>query len=121
MGGAIVLNMARAGEDLAAVVSFHGILETGGPPVQAGVIKGRVLALNGDNDAFVPKEQIDAFKKEMADAKVDAATVVYPGVKHGFTNPNAAKYGMPELAYNAEAAKSSWDAMLKLFKTSFGA
>ncbi len=117
LGGAIVLNMARAGEDLKAVVSFHGILESGAPPAQPGAIKGRVLALAGDSDPFVPMTQVDAFRKEMADAKVNADIVVYPGTKHGFTNPNAAKYGMPELAYNAAVAKQAWDAMLKLFKT----
>jgi dienelactone hydrolase len=119
MGGAIVLNMARAGEDLKAIVSFHGILATQ-TPAKPGAIKGRVLALTGDSDPFVPKEQVDAFRKEMADAGVKADIVVYPHTKHAFTNPNAAKYGMPELAYNATAAKESWDAMLKLFKEVFG-
>jgi len=119
MGGAIVLNMARAGEDLAAIVSFHGTLATQAP-AQKGVIKGRVLALTGDSDPFVPKEQVDGFRKEMADAGVKADIVVYPGAKHAFTNPTAAKYGMPELAYNASAAKESWAAMLKLFKEVFG-
>jgi dienelactone hydrolase len=119
MGGAVVLNMARAGEDLKAIVSFHGILATQ-TPAKPGAIKGRVLALAGDSDPFVPKEQVDAFRKEMADAGVKADIVVYPGAKHAFTNANAAKYGMPELAYNATAAKESWDAMLKLFKQVFG-
>jgi dienelactone hydrolase len=119
MGGAVVLNMARAGEALKAVVSFHGILATQAP-ARTGAIKGRVLALTGDADPFVPTAQVDAFRKEMADAGVKADVVVYPGgVKHAFTNPNAAKYGMPELAYNATAAKESWDAMLKLFKEVF--
>src|SRR5689334_3599924 len=44
MGGAVVLNMARAGEDLKAIVSFHGILATQ-TPAKPGAIKGRVLAL----------------------------------------------------------------------------
>jgi len=119
MGGAVVLNMARAGEDLKAIVSFHGILAAQ-TPAKPGAIKGRVLALAGDADPFVPKEQVDGFRKEMADAGVKADIVVYPGAKHAFTNANAAKYGMPELAYNAAAAKESWDAMLKLFKQVFG-
>jgi dienelactone hydrolase len=115
MGGAVVLNMARAGEDLKAVVSFHGILQTQAP-AEKGKVKARVLALAGDSDSFVPMEQVEAFKKEMAAADVKSDVVVYKNTKHGFTNPDAAKYGMPQLAYNATAAKESWDAMLKLFK-----
>jgi dienelactone hydrolase len=119
MGGAIALNMARAGEDLAAVVSFHGLLQTQ-TPARPGAIKGRILVLAGDADPFVPKEQIDAFRKEMADAGAKADVVVFPGAKHAFTNPNAAKYGMPELAYNAAAAKASWADAMKLLKEVFG-
>src|SRR5439155_437019 len=46
--------------------------------------------------------------------------VMYPGAKHGFTNPDAAKYGMPQLAYDAAADRQSWAAMLKLFREVFG-
>src|SRR5690606_35926947 len=42
MGGEIVLEMARSGEQLALVVSFHGLLGT--PlPAKKGVIKARLL------------------------------------------------------------------------------
>jgi len=42
--------------------------------------------------------------------------ITYPGAKHSFTNPDAGQAGMDALAYNADAAKKSWDAMLKMFK-----
>jgi len=44
---------------------------------------------------------------------------VYPGAKHGFTNPDAATYGMPQLAYDAAADRESWAAMLQLFREIF--
>src|SRR6185312_3867378 len=44
-GGGVVLNMARAGADL-AVVSFHGSLGTQ-TPAQPGKVKARVLVLAG--------------------------------------------------------------------------
>src|SRR5437667_222013 len=34
--------------------------------------------------------------------------------------PDAAKYGMPQLAYDAAADRQSWAAMLKLFREVFG-
>jgi dienelactone hydrolase len=114
-GGAVVLNMARAGADLGAVVSFHGMLATS-TPAQLGKVKARVLVLAGGADPFVPPEQVEAFKKEMEVARARAEVVVYPGTKHGFTNPEAGSYGMDALAYNAEADRESWAAMLKLFR-----
>ncbi len=115
-GGAVVLGMARAGADLAAVVTFHGALATQ-TPAQPGKVKARVLVLTGGADPFVPPEQVEAFKKEMQAAGADFEVVVYPGAKHGFTNPDAGSYGMDQLAYNAAADRQSWAAMLALFHT----
>src|SRR5437016_3310315 len=53
---------------------------------------------------------------DMARAGARFEVIVYPGAKHGFTNPNAGQYGMPQLAYDAQADRESWAAMLKLFK-----
>ena len=114
-GGAVVLDMARAGAPLAAAVTFHGALATK-TPAQPGKVKARILVLAGGADPFVPPEQIEAFKREMQAAGAHFEVIAYPGAKHGFTNPNAAQYGMEQLAYNAEADKGSWAAMLKLFK-----
>ena len=114
-GGAVVLDMARAGAPLATVVTFHGALATKAP-AQPGKIKARILVLAGGADPFVPPEQIEAFKREMQAAGARFEVIVYPGAKHGFTNPTASQYGMEQLAYNAEADRQSWAAMLKLFK-----
>ncbi len=117
-GGAVVLDMARAGAPLAAVVTFHGALATKAP-AQPGKVKARVLVLTGGADPFVPPEQVEAFKREMQAAGVRVEVISYPGAKHGFTNPDAGQYGMAQLAYDAEADRQSWAAMLKLFKEVF--
>jgi dienelactone hydrolase len=114
-GGAVVLGMARGGADLAAVVTFHGALATTSP-AQPGKVKARILVLAGGADPFVPPEQLEAFKREMQAAGARFEVITYPGAKHGFTNPGAAQYGMPQLAYDAAADRGSWAAMLKLFK-----
>src|ERR1051325_7557555 len=114
-GGAVVLGMARGGADLAAVVTFHGALATTSP-AQPGKVKARILVLAGGADPFVPAEQLEAFKREMQAAGARFEVITYPGAKHGFTNPSAAQYGMPQLAYDAAADRESWAAMLKLFK-----
>ena len=115
-GGAVVLNMARAGEDLQAVVTFHGALATD-HPAEKGMIKPRILVNAGDADPFVPADQVAAFETEMKAAGANYQVLHYAGAKHSFTNPDAASYGMEQLQYNASADKKSWASMLKMFKT----
>lgn len=59
---------------------------------------------------------VDSFRASMAAAGANFEIVSYPGAKHSFTNPQADAVGMPALAYNAEADRQSWEAMLRLFR-----
>ena len=114
-GGGVVLNMARAGVDLKGVVSFHGSLATKTPATKDGVV-AEVLVFHGGNDAFIPEEQLDAFRDEMDAANANYQVVVFEGVDHSFTNPDAdtfaEKYSMP-LSYDEEADQESWAGMEK--------
>jgi dienelactone hydrolase len=109
-GGGIALNMARMGEDLKGVASFHGGLGTGSP-AQPGMIKARIISFSGDADPSIPADKVAAFKQEMEHAGADYRVVIYPGAKHAFTNPDAdvmgKKFNLP-IAYNAKADKDSW-------------
>jgi dienelactone hydrolase len=120
-GGSVVLEMARAGENLRGVASFHGGLATENP-AKPGKVKAQVLVMNGAEDPFVPAEQIAAFKKEMESAKVDYKFVNYPGAKHSFTNPsadaNGAKFKL-SLAYDAQADQASWSDLQSFLKHVF--
>jgi len=109
-GGAVVLEMARQGEDLAGVVSFHGLLDTD-HPAQPGKVVAQVLVLTGADDPFVPAVSVAAFKKEMDAAGANYRVISYPGAKHSFTNPDADAFGKKfniPLAYNSAADKASW-------------
>jgi len=120
-GGGIVLNMARLGEDIDGVVSFHGSLGTKSP-AKKGDVKAAVRVFNGADDPFTKPEQITAFKQEMENAGVDYKFVNYPGAKHSFTNPDADQYGKEfdlPLAYNEHADKDSWKQMQAFFKEIF--
>lgn len=102
--------MARLGEPLKAVLSFHGGLGTA-HPAEAGKVKARIASFTGEDDPIVPAQQVAAFREEMDKAGVTYKAVTYPGAKHAFTNPDAGKYGKEfklPLAYNAEADKDSW-------------
>jgi dienelactone hydrolase len=120
-GGGIVLNMARQGMDLKGVASFHGMLDAV-KPAKAGEVKAKIIVFHGADDKFIPAEKVEAFKKEMKDAKVDMTFISYPGAIHSFTNPDATdlgkKFNLP-LAYNADADKKSWGELKKFLSEIF--
>ena len=113
-GGQVILEMARAGSSLDAVVTFAGILETE-YPAEKGYIKSRILVLHGERDPFAPREQVEALRKEMVAAGADFEIIVYPDVEHAFTQPYARDANMKGISYDADADRTSWAAMLKLF------
>ena len=92
-GGAVVLNMARAGADLAAVAGFHASLGLNTPAPAPGTIKAKILVLNGADDPFVKREQYDTLKKDLDAAKADYRIIEYSGAVHAFTNPEATELG----------------------------
>ena len=119
-GGAQALNMARLGEDLKGVVSFHGNLA--GVPVQKDLLKADILVCHGDIDQFVSKEEVANFKKQMDSVGAHYTFRVYPNATHGFTNPDATANGKKfnmSIAYNAAADSASWNEMKTFFKKIF--
>lgn len=118
MGGEIVLEMARSGEDIALAVSFHGLLAT--PlPAKRGTIKSRILVFHGRADPLVPPKQMRAFLEEMDIAGADCHVHIYSGVLHGFTDINSASGAMEAVQYNASADRQSKAAMLSMFDEVF--
>ena len=112
------MNMARAGEPLKAVATFHGILATD-VSVKPGDIKSKIRVFTGEADPVVPPEQVSAFKTEMDNAKVDYKLVSYPGVKHTFTNREADSYATQfnlPLKYDNAADNDSWTQALSFLK-----
>ena len=64
-------------------------------------------------------DPIEAFKKEMNDAKVDWQMNYYSFAVHAFTNPNAGNDPSKGAAYNEKADKRSWQAMRDFFDEIF--
>ncbi|MCS6786006.1 MAG: dienelactone hydrolase family protein [Thiobacillaceae bacterium] len=121
-GGSVVLEMARQGLDLDAVVSYHGSLQLS-TPAEPGRVKARVAVFTGEADPMIPPTQVEAFRQEMQRAGVDLILVSYPGVTHSFTNPEAdrlaAQFGLP-LAYDRKADEDSWARTSDLLRQVFG-
>ncbi len=116
-GGTQVLNMANLGEDLKAVVSFHGGLQVVTP--DKNTLKAHILVCHGGADPFVPQEQVDQFRKQMDSVGAVYVFKTYEGSSHAFTNPNATamgeKFNIP-IKYNAAADTASWNDMKDFFE-----
>jgi dienelactone hydrolase len=122
-GGAVVLDMARAGANLAAVAGFHASLGLNTPAPAPGTIKAKILVLNGADDPFVKREQYEALKKDFEAAKADYRVIEYPGAVHAFTNPEATeigrKFNLP-LRYDAQVDREAKAEALSFFAATLG-
>jgi dienelactone hydrolase len=118
-GGSVVLELARDGADLKAVVSFHGVLTTRAPAV-AEMVDASVLVCTGADDPLVPPEQVVAFEEEMRAAGArDWQVISYGNTLHGFTNPAADGSILPAALYNERSNRRSWAAMQSFFDEMF--
>ena len=119
-GGGVVLNVARLGDELKGVVSFHGTLV--GAPADKNLLKAKILVCHGMADQFVKPEEVEKFKKQMDSIGADYTFKQYPNATHAFTNPasdaNAEKFKMP-VKYNPGADSASWNEMKDFFARIF--
>ncbi len=98
-GGSNVLDLARAGADVSAVVSVHGVLATAAP-AKKGDVKAAVLVLHGAADPVSPRAHRDMFETEMEAAGARWYALTFGRVLHAYTDPHVdmppvAKYDEP--------------------------
>ena len=116
-GGTTVLELARGGEDIRGVVSFHGGLAT--PlPAQEGDIRAKVVVMQGADDTHT-SEALPAFQDEMRQAGADWQLHIFGGAVHSFTVPSAGADPASGMAYDKKADLRSWALMLDLFDEIF--
>lgn len=108
-GGLCVLDLARSGIDIKAVVSFHGLLVARAKS-ELKKIKAKVLILHGNDDPIVVVEQVIAIQQELTQAGADWQFHCYGNTQHAFTNPlaNNPDFGT---VYQANADYRSWTSM----------
>jgi dienelactone hydrolase len=98
-GGSNVIELARAGADVQAVVSVHGVLATPAP-AKKGDIKAAILVLHGAADPISPKAHRDMFEAEMDATGARWYSLTFGNVVHAYTdvgvnNPPVAVYSEP--------------------------
>lgn len=117
-GGTVVLELARSGAHVKAVVGFHCGLATSRPQ-DAKQIKGSVLVCMDDGDPLVPPDQRLAFETERAAGGVDWRLNVYGGAGHSFASRGAEARESPGFGYHEPSDQRSWRAMVDLLDETF--
>lgn len=120
-GGSSVLELARAGDELAGVVSLHGGIAPGPKSATAAEVKTPVLVLNGGADKSVSDADIRAFKNEMDAAGADWQFVDFAGAVHCFAEPSAGNDPSTGCAYDERAAKRAYRMLADFFEERFEA
>ncbi|MDO6415827.1 dienelactone hydrolase family protein [Sphingomonas sp. BIUV-7] len=108
-GGFAVLELARDGAAVAAIVSFHGIL-TSAAPAAAGSVRAPILAATGALDPLVPPRDVAAFEEEMRAADADWHLLTHGRAYHSFTNIGVDGLDDPRMRYDPVADAMSWAA-----------
>jgi dienelactone hydrolase len=114
-GGQCVLELARSGADVKAVVSFHGLLPTSMPAVP-GAVRGQVAIYTGAKDPYAPAEHVTALQQELTAAGARFQVMVFSEACHAFTDPNANAMGREGIAYDAIADHVSWAGAIALLE-----
>ena len=113
-GGGTVLELARAGADVDAVISFHGDLLSPTLEADSGKITAKVLVLHGAEDPYVPQEHVRQFVAAMRSTDTDWQLVQFSNTVHSFTDPQANTAGQAE--YNPLSASRAFEYMKELLE-----
>jgi dienelactone hydrolase len=103
-GGAVILELARAGAPLKGFVSFHGGLTT--PEGQSyAETKGTILILHGTADTAVTMDDFAQLARELEEQNIVHEMTTYSGAPHAFT-----VFGSDR--YREDADRKSWQRFL---------
>lgn len=117
MGGRIAFLTACLNPAVKAGVPFYGggiasmtqpSTATRAPLDCAERLTAPLLLFFGENDAFIPRDEVDRIRERLAALGKDATIVVYPGAPHGF-------FCDQRDAYRPDAARDAWQRLLEFF------
>jgi dienelactone hydrolase len=104
-GGGNVLDLARAGADVQAVVAIHSDLKTKAP-AKPGDIKAALLVIHGAPDPVTPKADRDAFEAEMDAAGAKWQMLLFSGIFHAYTDEESNMAGVA--VYDEPATRQTY-------------
>jgi carboxymethylenebutenolidase len=118
MGGRVTFLTACLNPAVKAAVPFYGggigsvmmaSERTPKAPLEyADRLQAPLLLFFGENDPFIPLEEVDKIRKRLGELGKQAETIVYPGAPHGF-------FCDERDSYRADAAADAWQRLTKFF------
>ena len=107
MGGRVSYLAACALPDkITAAAPYYG----GGIPIdRTATLRAPVLAFFGEDDPFIPLDQVEKLRAEAKRLGKNVEVVVYPGAPHGF-------FCNERDSYRPDAAKDAWEKTKAFFK-----
>jgi carboxymethylenebutenolidase len=122
MGGQYALMAACSAANIAACVSFYGMLRYAekteikpqDPLDLAPQLTCPYLGLFGEDDALIPRADIKELEGNLRRAGKTFQTKIYPGAGHAFFNDQRTEM------YRPEAAKDAWARTITFFRTHLG-
>lgn len=108
-GGLCVLDLARSGQPVLGVVSFHGVYHR--PDyANADPIRAKILVAHGWDDPLGPPDAVVGLAKELTDSGADWQLHAHGHAGHAFTDESAKGGGQPGFGYEEKADRRSWQA-----------
>lgn len=110
-GGLCALDLARSGQPVLGVVSFHGVY---GRPDYANVapIAVKVLVCHGWDDPLGPPDAVTELAAELTEGGADWQLHAHGGAGHAFTDVALkGQQARPGFGYDEKADRRSWVAM----------
>ena len=117
-GGQCALELARAGADIRAAISYHGLLSTHAPAA-ANSLSTDIAVYTGALDPYAPKQDVDALREEMIAAGARLQLTEFSYAYHSFTNPNPPGDEASGMGYSPAADAVSWAGTLALLNQVF--
>lgn len=113
-GGKCVLDLARSGENIQGVVSFHGVPDKPKNKVDKP-ISASILLLHGWDDPLARPDQMIELTRELTECNTDWQLLAFGHTGHAFTNPKA---NSPQSGsfYKESSDKRAWQSMVNFFE-----
>ena len=118
LGGKCVLDLARAGADILAGVSFHGVYDA--PPFPNQPITAKLLVCHGWNDPLCPPDATVALANELNESGADWQLIAYGHTGHAFTANDVPLKDDSSFGFQPSTNNRSWKAIQNLFEEVFG-
>lgn len=115
-GGLCALDLARAGADIKAAISFHGLLDAPNLPPQT--IRAKILIAHGWDDPMAPPQHLVDIGTELTAAQCDWQVQAFGRTTHAFMVAGTDS-GDGVLKYNPVSEVRAWQATLSLLKEVF--